>query len=360
MNILMLVDDLNIGGTGTHILNISKALIKKGFSITVISKDGKLKDIFQENSIEVINLDIFDDINNVCMEIIKIYNLKSIDLIHAHLPQSIKVASFLKSLHNIDYVSSLHGLFYDRHTIDLCENANGVICVSEPIKNMFIEYLPTFPLANISLIYNTISSDISISEDIRDSLSIDKNIKIITYCSRLNSSKGILAEQFLHEFYKLSKKHKNVNALILGNGSRKRHLDFYANMINSESNKKIVYVLGDVYNPCDYFFASSCVVGTGRVLIEALSCNTSCIALGSKGYGGLVEPDSYNNMLYTYFSEHDSISKPLYTFEKSLDIALDDTISRDIISKNTYWSNRIFNDDSSTNKLIYFYKKAIL
>ncbi|MGL4877690.1 glycosyltransferase [Paraclostridium dentum] len=358
MNILMLVDDLNIGGTGTHILSISKALIRYNFKITIVTKEGKLKDVFKKNNIDVILLNIFDDINSVSKEILKIYNSKDIDLIHAHLPQSIKVASFLKDLYGINYVSSLHGLFYNETIINLCKNANNIICVSEPVVRMLKDYLPTFPVSNIHLIYNTIHPDINIIENVRDSLNIDNNTKLITYCSRLNNSKGILAEKFLHKFYSLSKSDDNINAIILGNGPRKRHLDFYSNMINEELGQNRVHILGDVYNPCDYFIESNAVVGTGRVLIEALSCNTACIALGSKGYAGLVEPSSYDDMIYTYFGEHESVFKPKYSFEESFNIILDDNLRKPIIYNNKLWFEDIFNEDSSILKLISIYKKS--
>ncbi|MGL5693219.1 MAG: hypothetical protein ACRCXA_04020, partial [Peptostreptococcaceae bacterium] len=61
MKILMLVDDLNIGGTATHVLSICKELLNNNFEVLVISRIGELDYKFKEINIEVMYLDLNKD-----------------------------------------------------------------------------------------------------------------------------------------------------------------------------------------------------------------------------------------------------------------------------------------------------------
>ena len=47
MKILMLVDYLNIGGTETHILSISKDLLAKGQKVILATEGGELANLFE-------------------------------------------------------------------------------------------------------------------------------------------------------------------------------------------------------------------------------------------------------------------------------------------------------------------------
>lgn len=357
MNILMLVDDLNIGGTATHILSISKALREKNFNLLIVSHSGELEEIFEENNFKVIYLDFYEDLNIISNNLLNLIDLYNIDLLHAHLPRSIEICNRLKEDKNINYIVTLHGLFYKENVLKLCENSNHIICVSEPVKDMLLSYIDNTSYEKISVIYNGLKPLNYFNSNIRNNLNINENFKIITYCSRLNNSKGWLAEKFLYEFYNIAKKRDDVYAIILGDGPRKRIIDFYANSINDKLKRKAVLVKGNVLNPCDYFIESKCVIGTGRVIIEALNSNVGCIALGSKGFAGLIEPNSYNDMLSTYFGEHKSIEGTNYSFVESIELILNNNLSLETIITNKLWCNDVFNEDLSISKLINIYNK---
>ncbi|MGL4912110.1 MAG: glycosyltransferase, partial [Romboutsia sp.] len=79
MKILMIVDDLNIGGTGTHVLSISKQLLKHKIDVLVVSSYGELHNKFNENNIDVIYIDFSKDLYKLSFEIIDIIKENKID-----------------------------------------------------------------------------------------------------------------------------------------------------------------------------------------------------------------------------------------------------------------------------------------
>ena len=56
-----------------------------------------------------------------------------------------------------------------------------------------------------------------------------------------------------------------------------------AEELNLSLNRKLIYVIGARYAVLSYYLESDLVIGTGRVALEALSCERAIIATGSKG-----------------------------------------------------------------------------
>ncbi|MGL4912717.1 MAG: glycosyltransferase [Romboutsia sp.] len=361
MKILMLVDDLNIGGTATHVLSICKELLNNNFEVLVISRIGELDYKFKEINIEVMYLDLNKDLKNISLEIIKIINKNKVNLIHTHLIRSIEIANYIKKLTNINFISTLHILFYDKKILNLLINSNHIICVSEPIKEILIQISDYDLSKKISVIYNSIKikESVSLVNVQKETKNLNDDYKIITYCSRLKSAKGVVGELFINEFYKLAKDDDKLIAFILGDGDRKRNIDFYCNHINNTLKRKAIYVLGSIENPDDYFKISHCVVGTGRVIIEAINLSINCIAFGSSGFVGIVEPANYKIMLNTYFGEHKKSQAQNKNLNQSIKEILYSNSMKNIPYLNKLWCSENFNEEINILKLINIYTSSL-
>ncbi|MGL4911643.1 MAG: glycosyltransferase, partial [Romboutsia sp.] len=255
MKILMLVDDLNIGGTATHVLSICRELLNNNFEVLVISRVGELDYKFKENNIDVIYLNLNKNLKEISLEIVDIINQQKIDLIHTHLIRSIEIANYINKITNINFVSTLHVLFDDTKILNLLNNAIHIVCVSEPIKEILIENCDYDLKDKVSVIYNSIKTKdiVSIDTKQKEIKNLYDDYKIITYCSRLKSIKATIAEVFLNEFYELAKNDDKLIAFVLGDGDKKRNIDFYCNYINNTLKRNAVHVLGNVKNPNEYY-----------------------------------------------------------------------------------------------------------
>lgn len=368
MNILMIVDDLNVGGSATHVLSISKQLLKRGYKVIIISKVGTIENRFLKESIKVLYLDLDKDLDEISQDIISIINQNNIDIIHTHLIRSIEIANKIKSITKIDFISTLHVLSYDKRIFNLLNNAKHIICVSDPIKDALIKNCDYNLENKVSVIYNGVNisyKDINLNfnHDLVSKLYKSKdNFNIITYCSRLTSIKGIICEDFLKKFYEIAKEDDTLIAIILGDGNRKRNVEFYSNYINDCLNRKAVYVVGNVDYPEEFFNISDCVVGTGRVIIEAINSNTACIAYGSSGFVGVVEKGNYSKLIKTYFGEHKSIDFIEKGLIESMNFLLYNKEIKSIVEENKKWCIKEFNEDVNILKLtqIYLHPQELL
>lgn len=306
MNILMLLDQFNVGGTETHVLTLCEALNKVNIKTIIVTvNENRIRSPYQSKVI------LKEICKNECASRIeslkKLVNLYKIDLIHCHGLESMILARKLYDVTNTPYIITIHGLYYHKDALlYACDKAKHVIVVSKPVKKLVSESISDNGMDKISLIYNgiKIKKDYEIvqNNNLKCKLGIPVNAKVILYCSRLSFSKGRLAENFIHQSKNLLK--DNIYILIVGNGVKKKSIDFYANQVNYEYKKNKIITIGNIYNINAYYGISDIVVGTGRVAIETLNFSKPIICTGIKDYLGIFSFENYNEILDTYFGDH--------------------------------------------------------
>lgn len=311
-NILIVIDKLYLGGTETYIFSMCKILSQLGFNLFIASSGGVLTEIFTKQGFKVIYLnlefdesknDFLDDNYDKLREILNNYDIK---LMHCHLEKEMIFCKNAYEKFHIPYVITLHGVFYSKDIISYaCSKASAVISVSNPVRLLCDELG-----VKSNLIYNGVNVQTKVGNtfSISEKLNLPKNSKIITYCSRLEWSKTKAAEFLLKSIEVLSSKYTDIYVVIIGEGSKKSIIKNYAELINKKIKRKVVNVIGAIYNVADYFNESTLVVGTGRVALEAMACSKPVLALGSKGYAGIVKEANSNLILDQYFGDHHLIS----------------------------------------------------
>ena len=109
-------------------------------------------------------------------------------------------------------------------------------------------------------------------------------------------------------FYLASRKfHLSIKiyiALLLERVIKKENIIKMAEELNLSLNRKAVHVIGARYDVLSYYLESDLVIGTGRVPLEALSCERAIIAAGSKGCIGIVSEENQEEMWDLYFGDH--------------------------------------------------------
>jgi glycosyltransferase involved in cell wall biosynthesis len=200
-------------------------------------------------------------------------------------------------------------MFYSKEILlSTCIHAKALIAVSNPVKNFFIENIGDKFQGVLRVIANGIDTE-SFKPDIehkpiRKNLGIPKDAIVILYCSRLGWGKGTVAEYVLSSFNEISLKSKNIYCIIMGDGDKKENITRMAEKINLSLNRKSVHVIGSRYDVLPYYLESNIIIGTGRVALEALSCEGTVIAAGSEGYIGIVSKDNKEEMWDLYFGDH--------------------------------------------------------
>ncbi|WP_026884669.1 glycosyltransferase [Clostridium akagii] len=307
--VLMLVDELNIGGTETYVFNLAKALMEKGIYVVIGSSGGIFEDAFGQCGIKVVRISMNVEVKSI-EEIKYLIDMEGINLLHCHLNKSMSLGREIYNKYNIPYVITLHGMFYSKEIfLSSCIAAKAIIAVSSPVKKFFAENTGAEFQGILRVIPNGIDTETfkpNINHKfIRQNLGIPKNAIVILYCSRLGWGKGAIAKSVLSSFKEISLKLNNIYLIILGEGERKENITGAAKELNLSLHRKAVHVIGARYDVLSYYLESDIIIGTGRVVLEALSCERLVIAIGNKGYAGIVGEENKEEMWNLYFGDHE-------------------------------------------------------
>lgn len=370
IRVLMLIDALNVGGTETHVLSITKKLIDIGIYVVVATSGGPLEGVLDSYGVKIIKIPISNDYisnkekNGLIKMLKKIVDDEKITIIHCHLFASMQLASELYRMYKLPYIVTIHGLFYPNDVLySSCIEAEHIIAVSEPVKKMLLEKLGNRIQDKVVVLPNGISTDIvkdsDIETDIKAELNIPESSQILCYCSRLDWNKTEAARVFLFAFSQLIGEFQDVHAIIIGDGSGRESIEKEAQIINEMANKKIVHVIGAKVNVISYYLKSTVIIGTARVALEAMMCKKPVIALGNHGYSGIIAPANKFRQWKMYFGDHDSLSKPNVS-KLASDIRLllsDPDACKRLGSWGYQWCKNIFNIDKIVDRIVQLYKR---
>lgn len=372
LRVLMLIDALNVGGTETHVLNITKKLMDMGVYVVIATSGGPMELIMKSYGIKVIKIPIDGDyISNKkkfgMIKILKtIIDEEKINVIHCHLFASMQLASELYRMYKIPYVVTVHGLFYPNNIFySTCIKASKVIAVSKPVREMLYNKLGDKIGDKIVIIPNGISNDLVNNYhrdiDIRKELNIPRSAGILCYCSRLDWNKTNVARVLLFSFTQLLEEYSNLHLIVVGDGPGRESLEKEAQVINEMADKDVVHMVGAKVDVIPYYFQSSIIIGTARVALEGMMCGKPVIAIGNQGYTGIVTESTKDIQWDMYFGDHDAIEKPNVTnLVKDIKYLLK---KKDKITKIGRWSRnwceKMFDIDNCVKELVKIYINAL-
>lgn len=313
--VLMVLDQLNVGGTETHVLSVAKELQKQCHRILVAAGNGPLIDRFHEAGIRTCELPfhlmnrssslsrstLLDRLTQICKD-------EDIDVIHAHQTGSGVLAAEVSAALRRPFFFTVHGTYYDplelRQSLDY---ANLVIAVSEPIKAY---------LSQRGFHAQVIPNGVDLNEFYpmdgtakRRELGIPDGALAILNAGRLAWEKAHIAKTTAQVALgmEFEDAFPPVHAIIAGDGQSFGSMNRYAGIINEWRNHTLIHMVGNIRDLVSYYAASDVVVGTGRVALEAMACEKPVIAIGSRGHVGLVRPENFAQAWSMYFGDHSAV-----------------------------------------------------
>lgn len=314
----MALDSLDVGGTETHVLSLAEELIQRGVYLVIAGREGKLLSEFKKIGCPIylvnfpLTLNIEEEQKKDLYEKIRtIMEKEKITIVHAHqTPSGFITFSAAKDL-GIPAIFTVHGTYYPKsEIIQVLKLSSLIICVSPPTQ----KYIEELNDQSSIIIPNGINTSqytlIDDSEvlDLKKQLGIPPDAATILYSSRLNWAKANICMMLLRacKDIKLSFA-PNLHVIIVGDGPRFHDIQNLANLINRTCKDEFIHLIGEKYHDMQkYYSMADCVVGTGRVALEAMACSKPVIAVGNHGYFGLVRKEEYEEAWYCYFGDHAS------------------------------------------------------
>jgi|SRR5581483_10957186 len=245
----------HIGGVEKHVLELSKALIKKGHQVTVVTQNyDNLKDIDMVDKIKIIRFS-YPKKKFIGLIFIWIWFwqnrniLLSADIIHIHdvfiwyLPFRFIFPSrkVYLTIHGLEWNNpfSMSGILQKKLALKLSKKSIGI--------GKFLEKYLSVKFDTISYGATNIPKN-----------KIKKRKKIIVFVGRLARDTGVI------EFLNYLKKHKNLKAVFIGDGDYKNQCQKYGEVRGFTNSQKFIENAGVLvpggYLTCLEGFAAKCKI----------------------------------------------------------------------------------------------------
>ncbi len=315
IKILRTITWLPVGGIEKRILKVLPILNKPPFELSVccLRERGELADKLEEQGIKVHLIPFKTRLDPFALyKLAKLIKSEKYHILHSHMyrsniPTTIagKIARspvIISQIHNINTWETRRQKFLDKF---LCRYRNGIIAVSEEVKNDIINKL-CVPQEFCKVIYNGVESDkfgnLSKNKNILKPLGISENDCVIITAARLVEQKNHKAS--IKAFSKISKICPDCKMIFAGSGKLEDNLK---NMVNELSLGNKIFFLGkrddipEILAASDIFLMPSYKEGFSNAILEAMAselpviisdigCNREAVKDGDEGF--LIKPDN--------------------------------------------------------------------
>lgn len=339
MNILLIINRFDFGGSENHVCDLANQLSKYGHKVLLVGGDGrqqkKLLDRVEYYRTKL--LDIF-----ILLHIIKIARLVNkyeIDIIHGHQRLAIVIACLAGLISNRKVVATVHGrVRYDMRSWQSRKLASKIIFVNKIIYN---EAIKKYPIEKKSVY---IPNGINISKP-----SFDQKPFSICHTSRIDNSHFRFLKLFIEEVLdKLVSKYPLIEFNIIGDGEKALELAHIAKKFNTSHKSNTCNVIGYSESVNDILKNSSLALGVGRVALEAMAIGVPLLSVNGKRFGGMVTVENYNRLKLQNFVDTTS---PPPSPEKIYSAIVDFFDNKEFYISNAIKIYQLVSEDFSINNI---------
>ncbi|WP_313640168.1 glycosyltransferase [Paenibacillus sp.] len=372
LRILMVLDQFNIGGTETHVLTCTRELLRNGIHVVVAGKRGEMCDAFAALGCPVYEINFVTnehlsndaDEQKIISQLKQIMNTEGITAVHIHQVPSGSFAAKAADQLCIPRLWTLHMLLpFTIDEIELIKSSAAVICVSPsivkqlPVKDLPVQLIPN-GIDTVQFNYRSL-----IQSDLREELGIPKGAPVIMYTGRLSWEKADICRDVIEACRQLKAAHyPNLNILVTGEGRHSENIKSLVDVIHKEMKGKFIHLLGNTLNMSSYYSISDVFVGTGRAALEALACCRPVVAVGVKGFVGLVHPGNYRSAWETWFGDHHAdeiwtVEKLKADIKRAMDMPVQEMMETGWVNRNLVKEQ--FNFTRTTDMLMNVYANIL-
>ncbi len=303
INVVHLVEELTIGGLEKILTTIVLYLNKEKYNVSVwcLREGGFFADELIKEGIDVKVLHISTSRNP--LNIYKLYKLlknRKFDVIHTHAYSAGtigRISAFLAGVpviisHNQNVYGHYNKYYHFMEWL-LSHVTDSIICVSDMVKK-FTNETQGIDTKRLVTIYNGIENIRSVSgektSDLKKELGIPVNNSVIGTVAQFSGKKGL---GYLIKSASILLKHrKDVNFLLVGDGTTKDELKYLCHNLKIENNVVFAGERSDIpemLSLIDIFVLPSITEGLPLALLEAMACGKPVVATSVGGVPEIVK-----------------------------------------------------------------------
>lgn len=309
MRVLMTTMQLDIGGAETHIVELSKALARRGVEVFVASKGGAYVKELEEAGIKHFEVALHNkrigSLTGAYKKLERIILDYKIDVVHAHARIPGFLCGLLQKKHGFRFVTTAHWVFDTRFPFNLLSNwGDRSLAVSDDIKQYLVDNYGCNP-ENIRVTINGVdmekfSENVDFSDVARE-FSFGEDKTRIVYVSRMDVDRSYAAHKLIEAIPDLYAKIANLEVVIVGGGNDFDKIKEEAESMNEKIGSRIVITTGGRTDINKFVASGDVFVGVSRAALEAMACRKPAIIAGNEGYIGIFDEDKLQVSIDTNF-----------------------------------------------------------
>ena len=309
MKVLMATMQLDIGGAETHIVELSKALARKGVEVVVASKGGAYVKELEEAGIPHFEVELNRktpaSMRRAYKALEKIIYENGIDVVHAHARIPAFLCGLLHKKHRFRFVTTAHWVFSTRFPFNLLTNwGQRSLAVSDDIKQYLIDNYGC-SAENIRVTINGVDtgkfSDSIDYSDIAKEFGFGDNKTRVVYVSRMDIDRSLAAHKLIEAVPEIYKEIPGLEVVIVGGGNDFDKIKAEADSMNDRLGERVVITTGGRTDINKFAASGDVFVGVSRAALEAMACKKPAIIAGNEGYIGIFDEDKLAVSIDTNF-----------------------------------------------------------
>ncbi len=309
MRVLMATMQLDIGGAETHIVELSKALARRGLEVYVASNGGAYEKELAEAGITHIKVP-FHSKNPMCMykaytSLRKIILDYDFDIVHAHARIPAFLCGLLQKRYHFRFVTTAHWVFSTRFPYNLLTCwGDRSLAVSDDIKTYLMDNYG-IPGDNIRVTINGIDTE-KFSKDtdysgIAAEFDLKEDKRRIVYVSRMDTDRSLAAHKLIAIARELANEIPNLEIVIVGGGNDFEKIKEEAEAVNRIVGSRLIVTTGSRTDINQFTASGEMFIGVSRAALEAMACEKPSIIAGNEGYIGIFDEDKLQISIDTNF-----------------------------------------------------------
>ena len=297
--ILIAIMSMEIGGAETYVLELCKALQKKGMKVYVASNGGAYEPELVacgavHYKVPLHNKNLFNVIG-AYKALKKIIVEHDIRLVHAHARIPAFICGFLQRKLNFRFVTTAHWVFTTKFPYNLLSNwGEKSMAVSEDIKDYLIQHY-RMREENIFVTINGVDTD-KFSPDTDpvvkpadcDFPGFDEESPRIMTLSRLDKDRSLDAHLLIEASPVLLERYPSVAIYIVGGGNDYDNVLSKAKSMNAYLGRDVIKMAGPQVEVHRWLAIADVFVNVSRSVLEAMAAGKPVVVSGNEGYIGLL------------------------------------------------------------------------
>ena len=325
MKILMATMGMDIGGAETHVVELSRELVRQGHELIVASNGGAY--VSALTSVGIRHYIVPMHRRNVFYMLQSRRLLKQIireekpDLVHAHARIPAFLCGTLQKKFRFPFVTTCHGVYQMSSTLKLLSNwGQRTLAVSEDVQEYLLEQYH-LPREQIRLTINGIppyAIDPSVNLDaLRRELSLGSG-PVLGHVSRIDPETVLVAQLLTEIAPALADKTPNLQILIVGGGESFPALQQLAQKANQKIGRNCLVLTDSRTDISELLSLCDCFVGVSRAALEAMAAGIPAVLSGKQGHTGLFTKDGLQDAIDTNFCCRNHPEPTAETLQESL------------------------------------------